>query len=126
MYVELDKLSAAWEALDKQVKSKVFDLSAMEERLSKQNLEVRSFTYDSFLRTLFNVDIIVQKAKADNKFFAAMRDKEASEYERKNAVRNVEKQAKLIENLTKSEKSLQALNVSMRLHQLICHDLMES
>lgn len=55
-----------------------------------------------------------------------MRDKEASEYERKNAVRNVEKQAKLIENLTKSEKSLQALNVSLRLHQLICQNLIKS
>ena len=41
LYAELEKLSAAWEALDRQVKSKVFDLSAMEEKVSKSNLEVR-------------------------------------------------------------------------------------
>ncbi|KAF7977744.1 hypothetical protein HWV62_2826 [Athelia sp. TMB] len=35
LYAELDKLSAAWEALDRQVKSKVFDLTSMEERLAK-------------------------------------------------------------------------------------------
>jgi E3 ubiquitin-protein ligase BRE1 len=32
---ELDRLSAAWEALDRQVKQKVFDLTAVEEKLSK-------------------------------------------------------------------------------------------
>lgn len=41
LYAELEKLSAAWEALDRQVKSKVFDLSAAEEKVSKSNLEVR-------------------------------------------------------------------------------------
>ena len=41
LYAELEKLSAAWEALDRQVKSKVFDLSAVEEKVSKSNLEVR-------------------------------------------------------------------------------------
>jgi E3 ubiquitin-protein ligase BRE1 len=40
LYSELDKLSAAWEALDRQVKSKVFDLGAMEERLTKSGLDV--------------------------------------------------------------------------------------
>lgn len=40
LYAELDKLSAAWEALDRQVKSKVFDLSAMEEKLVKSGHEV--------------------------------------------------------------------------------------
>lgn len=40
LYSELEKLSSAWEALDRQVKSKVFDLSAMEERLSKNAMDV--------------------------------------------------------------------------------------
>ena len=40
LYAELDKLSAAWEALDRQVKSKVFDLTAMEERLAKMGHDV--------------------------------------------------------------------------------------
>ena len=40
LYAELDKLSAAWEALDRQVKSKVFDLTSMEDRLTKSGLDV--------------------------------------------------------------------------------------
>ncbi|KDQ57820.1 hypothetical protein JAAARDRAFT_178316 [Jaapia argillacea MUCL 33604] len=85
LYAELDKLSAAWESLDRQVKSKVFDLTAMEDRLTK---------------------IGVDKAKLENKFYAAMRDKEAIESERKNIARNLEKQAKVIEKLVESEKNL--------------------
>ncbi|KAH7929827.1 BRE1-domain-containing protein [Leucogyrophana mollusca] len=87
IYAELDKLSSSWEALDRQVKSKVFDLIAMEERLTK---------------------IGHDKAKSDNKFFAAMREKEAIDSERKNVVRNIEKQAKVIERLVESEKGLNA------------------
>jgi E3 ubiquitin-protein ligase BRE1 len=41
-YAELDRLSAAWEALDKQVKSKVFDLKAMEDRVLKAGSDVRA------------------------------------------------------------------------------------
>ncbi|KIL65947.1 hypothetical protein M378DRAFT_449286 [Amanita muscaria Koide BX008] len=85
LYVELEKLSTSWEALDRQVKSKIFDLSQLEERLSKSGLE---------------------KAKSENKFFAAMRDKEAVDVERKNLSRNLEKQAKLLERLHESERSL--------------------
>ncbi|RDB24923.1 E3 ubiquitin-protein ligase BRE1 [Hypsizygus marmoreus] len=85
LYAELDKLSAAWEALDRQVKSKVFELSGLEERLQKSGLD---------------------KAKSDNKFFAAMRDKEAIESERKNLVRNMEKQVKVVEKLVDTEKNL--------------------
>ncbi|KAI0342170.1 hypothetical protein BDW22DRAFT_244091 [Trametopsis cervina] len=39
LYTEIDRLSAAWETLDKQAKSKVFDLSAMEDRLNKLGIE---------------------------------------------------------------------------------------
>jgi len=85
LYAELDKLSAAWEALDRQVKSKVFDLTVMEERLAKMGHD---------------------RGKSENKFYAAMRDKEAIETERKNLSRNLEKQAKVLEKLQESEKSL--------------------
>ena len=40
IYSELDKLSAAWESLEKQLKKKVYDLSAADERIGKVNLEV--------------------------------------------------------------------------------------
>jgi E3 ubiquitin-protein ligase BRE1 len=36
-----------------------------------------------------------------------MRDRESVDLERKNAIRNLEKQAKVIERLTDSEKNLQ-------------------
>ena len=45
----------------------------------------------------------MQKAKSDNKFFVAMRVKEAIEAERKNISRN---KAKAIERLTDTEKNL--------------------
>jgi len=67
------------------VKGKVLDLVGMEERLTKSALE---------------------KAKSENKYYAAMRDKEAIETERKNLSRNLEKQAKSIERLVEAEKSL--------------------
>ncbi|KAI0930463.1 hypothetical protein AcW1_009141 [Taiwanofungus camphoratus] len=92
LYSELDRLSAAWESLDRQVKSKVFDLSAMEERLTKSGLD---------------------RAKSENKFYSAMRDKEAIENERKNISRNLEKQAKVVERLVETEKNLTA-----RVHDL--------
>ena len=40
LYSELDKLSVAWESLDKQMKSKILDASAYEERLRKVAAEV--------------------------------------------------------------------------------------
>lgn len=45
LYTELDKLSTAWEALDRQVKGKVFDLTAMEERLTKSALDASSSNF---------------------------------------------------------------------------------
>ncbi|KAK7692778.1 hypothetical protein QCA50_004411 [Cerrena zonata] len=85
LYSEIDRLSAAWETLDKQIKSKVYDLSAMEERVSK---------------------LSVDKAKSENKFYSAMRDKEALENERKNLARNGEKQNKLIEKIMEEKSNL--------------------
>lgn len=85
LYTELERLSAAWEALDKEVKIKSLDSAAVEDRLSKS---------------------AVEKAKSENKFYSAMRDKEAIENERKNLIRNLEKQAKVVEKLMASERTL--------------------
>jgi E3 ubiquitin-protein ligase BRE1 len=85
LYTEIERLSALWENLDKQVKDKVFDLAVMEERIQKAATE---------------------KAKADNKYFATMRQKDAADAERKNLQRNLDKQVKVIEKLAETEKSL--------------------
>jgi len=84
LYDEIGKLSSAWESLQVQVTSKVFDLAAAEERIMKTNLD---------------------KAKADNKFFAAMREKEAVENEHKHLARTNEKLLKHVSNLTDVDKA---------------------
>jgi E3 ubiquitin-protein ligase BRE1 len=109
LYAELDKLSAAWEALDRQVKNKVFDLIGMEDRLTKSGLDV-CFSFNCSLATQ---PYCIQRAKSENKFYAAMRDKEAIEAERKNIARNLEKQAKVVERLVESERSLTGQVVSI-------------
>jgi E3 ubiquitin-protein ligase BRE1 len=116
-YAELDRLSAAWEALDKQVKSKVFDLKAMEDRVLKAGSDVRAH----FPCGREQVADEAQRAKLENKFFAAMRDKEAVENERKNLARNAEKQTKVIEKLTAVERSLQAQLVRRRALSSVSH-----
>ncbi|KDR75197.1 hypothetical protein GALMADRAFT_69292 [Galerina marginata CBS 339.88] len=85
LFGELEKLSALWESLDRQLKSKVLDLSSLEDRLNKS---------------------AVDKAKSDNKYFAAMRDKEAIENERKILAKTVEKQEKVVDRFTAVEKQL--------------------
>lgn len=40
LYTELERLSAAWEALDKEVKTKILDSAAVEDRLGKSAVEV--------------------------------------------------------------------------------------
>lgn len=40
LYSELERLSSAWETLDRELKSKIFDLSSMEEQIKKANSEV--------------------------------------------------------------------------------------
>jgi hypothetical protein len=59
---------------------------------------------------------VEQRGKSENKFYAAMRDKEAIDTERKNLSRNLEKQAKVLEKLQESEKSLTLQVVSFFLH----------
>ncbi|KAL0956409.1 hypothetical protein HGRIS_002557 [Hohenbuehelia grisea] len=71
LYSEIEKLSLAWESLDKQVASKVFDLSSLEERIVKN---------------------VAERAKMENKFYAVVRAKESLEGENKNLLRHREKQ----------------------------------
>lgn len=104
-------MSAAWESLDRQVKSKVFDLSAMEERLTKSGLDVCFILKFACIQSINHCGS-TQRAKSENKFYSAMRDKEAIENERKNISRNLEKQAKVVERLVETEKNLTARVVS--------------
>ncbi|KAH0827390.1 hypothetical protein J3R83DRAFT_4044 [Lanmaoa asiatica] len=85
LFAEIDRLSSLWEGLDQQVKKKVFDLGAFEEKLQKTAHE---------------------KAKAENKYFAAMREKEMGESERKAMARQLEKQGKAVERAAEVEKQL--------------------
>ncbi|EMD37345.1 hypothetical protein CERSUDRAFT_105371 [Gelatoporia subvermispora B] len=84
LYAELDRLSASWEALERQIKSKVFDLSTMEEKLQKATLD---------------------RAKSENKFYSAMRDKEAVENERKVLSRKSEKLQLAVDKLMETKKA---------------------
>ncbi|KAF8518778.1 hypothetical protein JB92DRAFT_2901673 [Gautieria morchelliformis] len=83
LFSEIERLSAAWEALDRQNKAKVFDMDAMDVKLQKMAGE---------------------KAKADNKYFGAMRQKEAAEAERKACSRTLEKLQKTVDRFTEAEK----------------------
>lgn len=49
---------------------------------------------------------MIQKAKAENKYFAAMREKEMGESERKSMARQLEKQGKAVERAAEVEKHL--------------------
>ncbi|KIP08412.1 hypothetical protein PHLGIDRAFT_88220 [Phlebiopsis gigantea 11061_1 CR5-6] len=83
MYAELERLSSAWEALERDLKSKIYDLSAMDDQLKKLSAE---------------------KAKAENKYFKAMSDKAAVEQQNLPYQRKLEKQAKVLEKLTESHR----------------------
>lgn len=118
LFAELEKLSTAWEALDRQVKNKVFDLASLEDRVSRSSVEVCNNGLTQIAG--YNLPFPWQKAKSDNKFFAAMRDKEAIETERKNLSRTIEKQGKAVDRFTDVEKSMRAQAVSSLVILLVC------
>lgn len=60
---------------------------------------------------------MTQKAKADNKYFSAMREKEMGESERKAMARQLEKQGKAVERAAEVEKQLSGQVV--RLHFIL-------
>lgn len=117
IYSELDKLSAAWESLEKQLKKKVYDLSAADERIGKVNLEVCVPATSSAPRLMSSS----QKAKAENKFFLCMRDKDASDGERKRLAQNLDRAAKAIEKLGETEKNLSSRIVSLSISRRSTH-----
>ncbi|KIR53461.1 E3 ubiquitin-protein ligase BRE1 [Cryptococcus gattii Ru294] len=87
LYSEVEGLSKLWEALDQTVKSKVLELRDGEQKITR---------------------LATEKAKADNKYFAAMRAKEAVDMEAKAAQRSVEKQLRLLERAQEVEMSLRS------------------
>ena len=56
---------------------------------------------------------MTQKAKAENKYFAAMREKEMGESERKAMARQLEKQGKAVERAAEVEKQLYSQTVRL-------------
>ncbi|KEI39745.1 uncharacterized protein L969DRAFT_75161 [Mixia osmundae IAM 14324] len=82
---EIERLSAAWQALDEQNRSKVLDMVNYEDRLGKAAAD---------------------KAKADNRYFAAMREKEAVAQDRDFVTRLKDKQAISLKELADSQAAL--------------------
>ncbi|CAK9782402.1 BRE1-domain-containing protein [Cutaneotrichosporon oleaginosum] len=84
LYQELEGVNKLWEELDQTLKTKIFELKDSELRMQRLSTE---------------------KAKADNKYFTAMRSKEGVEAELRAAQRTVAKQLKLIEKAKEVEKN---------------------
>lgn len=83
---EIDRLSAAYDQLDKQASQRVSQVERLEEKILR---------------------LTTEKAKADNKYFAAMRAKDALEAEMRALARSAERQAKVMERFQDTEKGLQ-------------------
>lgn len=81
---EVDKLGAAYSEMQRQANNKVLDVARMEDKMLR---------------------LTTEKSKADNKYFGAMRAKDAVENERRVALRNVETQLKVIERYAEHEAS---------------------
>lgn len=100
LFKELEKLSTAWETLEKQVKSKVFDLYQMEEKVSKA---------------------VMDRARSENKYFATMREKEALEGEKKALARVYEKSEKSLQDMTARADEIEKLLVRTKT-SFPCHN----
>lgn len=81
---EVDKLGAAYSEMQRQANNKVLDVARMEDKMLR---------------------LTTEKSKADNKYFGAMRAKDAVENERRVALRNIETQLKVIERYAEHEAS---------------------
>lgn len=86
LYTEVETLAKLSDTLTAQLSSKSFDMREADNRMAR---------------------LATEKAKADNKYFQAMRTKEATEAECRTAQRSVEKQARLLEKALEVEKALQ-------------------
>lgn len=80
---ELEKLGAAYNEAKNIASVRISDSGRMEEKLSR---------------------LTTEKAKADNKYFGAMRAKDAIENEKRVALRNVERQTRVLEKYAEAEK----------------------
>lgn len=80
---EVEKLSRAYSDMDAQSRSKVMDLSRMEDKVLRLTME---------------------KAKADNKYFGAARAKDGVEGELRTAKRTVEAQGSALEGMKRAEE----------------------
>lgn len=85
LYTEVEGISKLWEGLEQTLRSQVFAVKDNEAMIKGLQTE---------------------RAKANNKYFQAMRAKEAIEAECKTAQRSVDKQAKLLERAQEVEKAL--------------------
>ncbi|KAI0048255.1 hypothetical protein FA95DRAFT_1678426 [Auriscalpium vulgare] len=88
LYLELEKLSSAWEKVDQQLGDKIFDLTAFEDKIEKLTLE---------------------KAKSETRYYACMRDKDAIENESKLVARDLATHKRVTEKWEKDFTRLQAL-----------------
>ncbi|GAA6010279.1 hypothetical protein JCM11491_006245 [Sporobolomyces phaffii] len=100
LYGEIDRLSAAWSALDEQNASKVFNLANLEEKLQRLGAE---------------------KAKADNRYYATMRQKDSLVSENAVLTKLAEKQQQKVETASETHHSLSqqlaAAEKEITLHQ---------
>jgi len=93
LFDELQRMSTAWEILDKQSKAKVDETVTWETKYNR---------------------VSVEKAKAEQKYFSAMREKEAIEAERKAAIRYTTKQGVVIAKLNENEKAFESQAASLK------------
>ena len=84
---EVDRLSAAYDQLERQAESRVANVARLEDKILR---------------------LTTEKAKADNKYFAAMRAKDALDAEKRAWTRSAERQTKVIERYMDTERALQA------------------
>ncbi|GAA5893424.1 hypothetical protein JCM6882_008029 [Rhodosporidiobolus microsporus] len=100
LYGEIDRLSTAWASLDEQNASKVFNLASLEDKIQRLNAD---------------------KAKADNRYFATMRQKDAIANENNVLTKLAEKQQHKVESATEVQRSiagqLTAAEKEIALHQ---------
>ncbi|KAL8291986.1 hypothetical protein RQP46_001452 [Phenoliferia psychrophenolica] len=107
LYGEIDQLSTAWSTLDEQNNLKVFNLLSLEEKVQRLNTD---------------------KAKADNRYFATMRQKDAIAAENQVLTKLAEKQSRAVEaandlqhsigtSLTNAEREISLQQKHVRAHQ---------
>ncbi|GAA6018504.1 hypothetical protein JCM10207_007199 [Rhodosporidiobolus poonsookiae] len=85
LYGEIDRMSTAWAALDEQNASKVFNLASLEDKIQRLNAD---------------------KAKADNRYFGTMRQKDALANENAVLTKLAEKQQQKVEAANEIQRSI--------------------